>query len=51
MVEKRLDPTYLISPERQAENVEFNVSAEITTDENSPVTLWLKKADNVDMYE
>lgn len=49
-VEKRLDSSYYISPELQADNVEFNVSAEIT-DENSLVTLWLKKAEHVDMYE
>jgi hypothetical protein len=50
-VEKRLDSSYFISTERRGDNFEFLVSAEITTEANSPVTLWLKDADQVDMYE
>jgi hypothetical protein len=50
-VEKRLDSNYCISPEHRRDNFESVVSAEITTEENSPITLWLKRADQVDMYE
>lgn len=50
-VEKKLDSDYCITPGRRNNNFECHVSAEITTEANSPVTLWLKKADQVDMYE
>lgn len=50
-VEKRLDSSYCISPERRGDNSVFDVSAETTTEANSLVTLWLKRAEHVDMYE
>jgi hypothetical protein len=50
-VDKRLDSDYRIAPERQRESYEFHVSAEITTEENGRVVLWLKKAERLDMYE
>jgi hypothetical protein len=49
-VGKRLDPDCCIAHGCRDDNLEFPVSAEITTDAGS-VTLWLKKAGNVDMYE
>jgi hypothetical protein len=50
-VEKRLNSDRCISRERQANPFEFDVSAEITTEENAHVILWLKKADRVDICE
>jgi hypothetical protein len=50
-VEKRLDPNYCVTHERREDNFEFLVSAESTTDADSSVTLWLKKAEHIDMYE
>lgn len=50
-VDKRLDSHYRISPEHQRESYEFHVSAEITTEDSGRVVLWLKKTDNLDMYD
>ncbi|KAG1871608.1 hypothetical protein F4604DRAFT_1768978 [Suillus subluteus] len=50
-VDKRLDSNYRISAERQRESNEFYVSAEITTEENGRVVLWLKKTEHLDMYD
>jgi hypothetical protein len=48
-VKKMLDPNYCVTHEPRKDD---HVSAEITTDANSSVvTLWLKKAEQVDMYE
>ncbi|KAJ8583084.1 hypothetical protein M405DRAFT_937426 [Rhizopogon salebrosus TDB-379] len=48
-VEKRLDPNYCVTHERREDNFEFLVSAESTTDADSSVTLWLKKAEHIDI--
>jgi hypothetical protein len=50
-VDKKLESNYRISAERQRESNEFFVSAEITTEENGCVVLWLKKTEHLDMYE
>jgi hypothetical protein len=50
-VEKRLDPHYCVTHERPEDIFEFRVSAEITIDADSSVTLWLKKVEHVDMYK
>ncbi|KAG1730664.1 uncharacterized protein EDB91DRAFT_1059251, partial [Suillus paluster] len=50
-VDKRLDSKYRVSVEPHRESNEYFVSAEITTEKNAPVTLWLKKAELVDMYD
>ncbi|KAJ8583082.1 hypothetical protein M405DRAFT_846050 [Rhizopogon salebrosus TDB-379] len=50
-VGKRLDPDYCVAHGCRGDNFEFRVSAEITADADSPVTLWLKKEEHVDMYE
>ncbi|KAG2141054.1 hypothetical protein DEU56DRAFT_797004 [Suillus clintonianus] len=50
-VDKRLESGYRISAERQKESTEFHVSAEITTEESGRVVLWLKKTENLDMYD
>ncbi|KAG2129991.1 hypothetical protein BD769DRAFT_1453255, partial [Suillus cothurnatus] len=50
-VNKKLESNYRISAERQRESNEFFVSAEITTEENGCVVLWLKKTEHLDMYD
>lgn len=50
-VDKRLDSNYRIVAECQRESHEFIVSAEITTEENGRVVLWLKKTESLDMYD
>ncbi|KAG2138221.1 hypothetical protein BD769DRAFT_1434765, partial [Suillus cothurnatus] len=50
-VNKKLESNYRISAERQRESNEFFVSAEITTEENGCVVLWLKKMEHLDMYD
>ncbi|KAG2107834.1 hypothetical protein BD769DRAFT_1500263 [Suillus cothurnatus] len=50
-VDKKLESNYRISAERQRESNEFFVSAEITTEENGCVVLWLKKTEHLDMYD
>jgi len=49
-VEKRFEFRYWMSPQQPGSKYDCPVSAEITTT-NSRVTLWLKKADQADMYE
>jgi hypothetical protein len=50
-VDKRLESNYRISAEPQRESYEFYVSAEITTEESGRVVLWLKKTEQLDMYD
>ncbi|KAG2125858.1 hypothetical protein BD769DRAFT_1640377 [Suillus cothurnatus] len=50
-VNKKLESNYHISAEHQRESNEFFVSAEITTEENGCVVLWLKKTEHLDMYD
>jgi len=47
-VEKRLNPRYCISPMHPEV---YHVSAEVTTDENALVILWLTHPDRVNMHE
>jgi hypothetical protein len=49
-VGKRLDHDYCVAHGCREDNFESPVSAEII-DADSSVTLWLKKAEHVDMYE
>jgi hypothetical protein len=50
-VKKRLDPNCCDTLERREDSLAFGVFAEITTEADSPVTLWLKKAEHNIMYE